>query len=302
VLVTGASSGIGRATALALAAEGARLTLVARSEPSLREVAQHCRAAGATDVTYRSVDVSDAGAVAAVFAGTSYDGVVHAAAVMSYGRVEDTPADILSTLVDVNVTGAALVAREALRTFRRQGHGRLVLVSSVMAHLPVPLMGSYAMSKAAVSALGEVLRAETRRDPRVHVTGVTPGAVDTPLYDQAASVLGQEGRPPPPVMAPERVAAAVLDALRADRPAGSISVGAANTPLRLARTVAPTAFAALAEPAIRLLALAGPRRPSGGNVHAPVASREAVRGRWRGPLGRTTRRRDAAHQPGYLTG
>jgi short-subunit dehydrogenase len=217
VLVTGASSGIGRATAVGLASQGVDLTLLARSAEGLDAVGEQCLVAGAGRVDLVPADVRDAAAVAGSVEGRGLDGVVHSAAVMAYGRIEDTPPDVLASMLETNVIGSTLVAREAMKAFRRQGHGRLVLVSSVLAHLPVPLMGGYALSKAAVTALGEVLRAETRSDPRLDVTVVTPGAVNTPLDDQAASVLGQEGRPPPPVVSPERVAATIVDALRSPR-------------------------------------------------------------------------------------
>lgn len=291
VLVTGASSGIGRATALDLASQGVDLTLIARSAEGLDAVGEQCLVAGAGRVDLVPADVRDAAAVASGVEGRGLDGVVHSAAVMAYGRIEDTPPDVLTTMLETNVIGSTLVAREAMKAFRRQGRGRLVLVSSVLAHLPVPLMGGYALSKAAVTALGEVLRAETRSDPMLNVTVVTPGAVNTPLYDQAASVLGQEGRPPPPVVSPERVAATIVDALCSPRPAGHASVGLVNTPLRLARMLAPSLFDALAEPAIRRLALASPVRTGTGNVHEPVPAREATHGRWRGLLGQPTRRR-----------
>lgn len=291
VLVTGASSGIGRATALDLASQGVDLTLIARSAEGLDAVGEQCLVAGAGRVDLVPADVRDAAAVASGVEGRGLDGVVHSAAVMAYGRIEDTPPDVLTTMLETNVIGSTLVAREAMKAFRRQGRGRLVLVSSVLAHLPVPLMGGYALSKAAVTALGEVLRAETRSDPMLNVTVVTPGAVNTPLYDQAASELGQEGRPPPPVVSPERVAATIVDALCSPRPAGHASVGLVNTPLRLARMLAPSLFDALAEPAIRRLALASPVRTGTGNVHEPVPAREATHGRWRGLLGQPTRRR-----------
>lgn len=288
VLVTGASSGIGRATTLALAEKGVGLTLLSRSDESLQAVRDECLAAGAPHADAVPADVADADAVREVLAEAQPDAVVHSAAVMSYGTIADTPVDVLTSLVRTNVLGAAMVARESLRTFEHRGHGRLVLVSSVLGHVPMPLMGSYSVSKAAVTALGEVLQAETRAQPHVHVTVVTPGAVDTPLYDQAASVVGQEGRPPPPVVTPQRVASAIVDALLSEHPRSSVSVGPANTLLRLARTLAPSLVRVTAEPAVRLLALSRPSVPTRGNVHAPVPHREAVRGRWRGLLGRTS--------------
>jgi short-subunit dehydrogenase len=294
VLVTGATSGIGRATALALAEKGTDLTLLARSAQTLEQVREECLAAGSSHVSVVPADVADASALAAALAAHEPDAVVHSAAVMSYGSIADTPSDVLATLVRTNVLGSALVARESLRLFSGRGRGRLVLVSSLLGHVPMPLMGAYSMSKAAVSALGEVLQAETRQQPEVHVTVVVPGAVDTPIYDQAASVVGQEGRPPPPVVPPARVAADIVEALESPTPPATVSVGPANTLLRAARSLAPGLVRVLAEPAVRRFALSRPTPPTDGNVRRPVPFREAERGRWRGLVGRTTRPRTPA--------
>ncbi len=175
VLVTGATSGIGRATALALAEKGAQLTLLARSAQTLDQVREDCVAAGSPHVAVVPADVADASALTDVITAHQPDAVVHSAAVMSYGAIADTSADVLTTLVRTNVLGAALVARESLRLFAGRGHGRLVLVSSLLGHVPMPLMGAYSMSKAAVSALAEVLQAETRQQPGIHADP-RPGA------------------------------------------------------------------------------------------------------------------------------
>jgi short-subunit dehydrogenase len=292
--VTGATSGIGRATALALAEKGAQLTLLARSAQTLDQVREDCVAAGSPHVAVVPADVADASALTDVITAHQPDAVVHSAAVMSYGAIADTPADVLTTLVRTNVLGAALVARESLRLFAGRGHGRLVLVSSLLGHVPMPLMGAYSMSKAAVSALAEVLQAETRQQPGIHVTVVVPGAVDTPIYDQAATVVGQEGRPPPPVVTPARVAAGIVEALESHDPPAAVSVGPANTLLRAVRSLAPGLVRVLAEPAVRRFALSRPTPPTDGNVRRPVPFREAERGRWRGLVGRTTRPRTPA--------
>jgi short-subunit dehydrogenase len=294
VLVTGATSGIGRATALTLAQRGTVLTLLARSAATLEQVRHECLEAGSPHVSVVPADVADAAAVAEAIAASEADAVVHSAAVMSYGAIVDTPADVLATLVHTNVLGAVLVARESLRVFTGRGHGRLVLVSSLLGHVPMPLMGAYSLSKAAVGALGEVLAAETRQQPGVHVTVVVPGAVDTPIYDQAASVVGQEGRPPPPVVTPARVATRIVEALESPDPPGTVSVGPANTLLRAMRWLAPGLVRVMAEPAVRRLALSRPSPPTDGNVHRPVPVREAERGRWRGLAGRTVRARTPA--------
>src|SRR5215218_2658628 len=110
VLITGASSGIGRATALELAARGDRLVLLARGKQSLEESADEVRAAGAGEVVVAAVDVIDERALRQVVDDAidrwgRLDAVVHAAQVMAYGRIEDVPAEVFATVVDTALHG-----------------------------------------------------------------------------------------------------------------------------------------------------------------------------------------------------
>jgi NAD(P)-dependent dehydrogenase (short-subunit alcohol dehydrogenase family) len=134
------------------------------------------------------------------------DVVVQAAAVMAYGRIEDVPAEVFETVVNTAVHGTANVARAVLPAFRRQGHGVLVVVNSLVGEIAAPFMGSYAAGKWAQLALARALQLETRDAPAVHVCVVSPGAVNTPIYDQAANYPGRGTRPPPPVYSSDAVA------------------------------------------------------------------------------------------------
>jgi NAD(P)-dependent dehydrogenase (short-subunit alcohol dehydrogenase family) len=207
VLITGASSGIGRATAHELAGRGARLVLVARGRESLEEAAAEARTAGAGTVLVRVADVTDPDAVQAAvddavaeFGGL--DVVVHAAQVMAYGRIEDVPREVYEQVVDVSLHGTANVARSVLPLFRKQGAGHLVVVNSLLGNIAAPLLGSYVTAKWGQLGLIRVLQQETRDEPGISVSAVQPGGVDTPIYFQAASWTGSTGRPPPPVYSP----------------------------------------------------------------------------------------------------
>ncbi|MDX6317250.1 MAG: hypothetical protein QOD35_650 [Nocardioidaceae bacterium] len=290
VLITGASSGIGRATALAFARQGARLVLAARPSASLTQVCAECVAAGGTAIAVPT-DTAEGGAVDALFeaAVESYgrvDAVVHSAAVVAYGRFEEVPADVFARVMQTNLIGTANVARAALRLFRTQDGGSLVVVGSLLGKIAVPYMSSYVTSKWALHGLVRVLQLEARETPGISVSMVWPGSVNTPAYAQAANYAGREGRPPPPVDPPEKLARAIMRAV--DRPRREISVGLPNHLAVLGFRAMPALYDALVTPLMRVGGLS--KRPIGahtGNVFEPQAAGNAVHGYW-GRLGLRT--------------
>jgi NAD(P)-dependent dehydrogenase (short-subunit alcohol dehydrogenase family) len=283
VVVTGGSSGIGLATALALAGEGACLMLAARSEEALRRAVAECEAVGGVAVAVPT-DVADADAVDALFTEATsrfgrVDAVVHAAAVLAYGRFEDVPAEVFDRVQTTNVTGTANVARGALGVFREQGHGRLVVVGSLLGKVAAPLMSTYVTSKWALHGLVRSLQIEARATPDIDITLVSPGGVDTPMYVQAGNYTGWQGRPPPPVDAPERVARAIVGAL--DRPRREVSVGLANGSVVAAFRLVPGLFDAVVTPVMRAGALSRERiEAHPGNVLRSLPEHEGLHGRW----------------------
>jgi NAD(P)-dependent dehydrogenase (short-subunit alcohol dehydrogenase family) len=282
VLVTGASSGIGRATAHLLAARGDDVVLASRGKGALETAAAECRQRGPGSVSSHAVDVRDAGAVDALVDAVvgefgRLDVVVHAAAVVAYGQFPDVPVDVFDGVLDTNVRGPANVARSVLPLFRRQGRGHLVLLGSVIGDMAAPGMTPYVVTKYAVRSLGRQLALENRDLPHVHITVVSPGPVDTPIYRQAANYEGRAGRPPFPVVAPEYVAHAILDVL--DRPRDRVQVGPANGVMRLGFSLFPRLFDAFVGPLIRVMATRpGHLEPTTGNVLEPREELEAVRG------------------------
>ena len=166
-MVTGASSGIGKETALRYAASGACLTLGARSEDLLHGVADECLAAGATDVLVQTTDIAEADQVQRLFDAAEarfgrIDIAVQCAAITSFGRFEDVPVEVFDAIVRTNLLGSANVARCALKHFQARDAGHLVLVGSLLGSAAVPYQTAYVASKFGLNGLVRALRQENR--------------------------------------------------------------------------------------------------------------------------------------------
>jgi short-subunit dehydrogenase len=271
LVVTGASSGIGRAVALQSAAAGDHVVLVARGEPPLQQVARECEAAGAASTLVLPTDVGDDAEVeklvTAVMAQHGrLDAVINCAGVVAYGRTEEVPVDVFEGVLRTNLTGAVNVARHVIPVLRRQREGSLVLFGSVIGHISVPGMSAYVLSKWGVRSLARQLQLENRDLSDVTIAYVAPGGVDTPIYEQAANYDGFAGRPPPPVLSPERVARITLR--RLDNHRARTQIGVANDLMRFGFNAVPWAFDMLVGPLFRVMASDRTTRvePTEGNV------------------------------------
>lgn len=182
VAITGASRGIGAATALALARRGVRLSLLARSADALRALEPELRAAGAADVFVRPGDVAspdaDAWIAETIDRFDRIDALVNNAGLGIMKPIEElTDADWRSVL-DTNLTGPFRTIRAALPAMRRRGGGHVVNVSSIAGEVGFAGGGAYCASKFGLQGLTECLLHEARRDG-VKATILAPGSVDT---------------------------------------------------------------------------------------------------------------------------
>ncbi len=281
VLVTGASSGIGRAVAQEASRLGHHLVLMARTRWRLEQAADECRSLGAASVTTCAIDVADNAAVVSAVDELcqrldAVDIVVQSAGVAAYGRFEELPVDVFDAVLATNVQGSANVVRAVLPRMRETDSGRIYLVGSVLGTIGVPEMSPYVVSKWAIRALARSLQLENRDRPGVHITLVTPGGVDTPIYRSAANFSGFEGRPPPPVYSPERVARAVVSTFA--NPPARLDVGVTNPVMTLGFTLMPKLYDALVGPLARRITKAKTRVPhSAGNVLSSPAERSSSR-------------------------
>lgn len=188
IVITGASSGIGRATALAFAKAGARVALVARRRPELEEIARLARDDG-REALVVPTDVTDRAAVRACFETIAgrfgpIDIVVNNAGVLLPSPVATMEASALEAMLRVNLFGALFVMQEAVARMTAQGDGVIVNVASLGGRRGVSPIGGYCATKFALVGLTEALREELHDSP-VHVALVEPGVVETPMVEHA---------------------------------------------------------------------------------------------------------------------
>lgn len=181
VVITGASSGIGRSTALHLASRGAKVVLGARRETQLRALAQEIEAAGGQAV-YRSTDVTRRQDLQAlVDTGVDrfgrVDVIVNNAGIGPLSRFDELRVEDWDAMIDVNIRGVLYGIAAALPVFRRQGSGHVINIVSTAGLRIVPTQGVYAATKNAVRTLTEALRQEA--GPTLRVTQISPGFVAT---------------------------------------------------------------------------------------------------------------------------
>jgi short-subunit dehydrogenase len=304
VVITGASSGIGRAAALRLARRARGLALCARSEQALAEVAAECESAGAGTL-YRALDVSDEDAVEAFAAAVEerfgrIDVWVNNAGTIAYGSFEEIPSEVFRQIIETNLMGQVHGARAALRRFRSQGGGVLINMSSVWGRVSTPQVTPYIVSKNAVRAFSECLAGELVDEEEIQVATLVPQAVDTPIFEHAGNYTGRQVRPIPPVLDPEEVAEGIE--LCAENPKREVNYGQAGRALEILQAVAPPLYRRLAHPAFvrgswGKIAAA----PSAGNV---LRSQEphAVDGGWHARRQGTLRRALLAAAAGAVRG
>jgi NAD(P)-dependent dehydrogenase (short-subunit alcohol dehydrogenase family) len=243
VVITGASSGIGRVTALAFAEEGASVVLAARRERPLLEVAAECEVAGGRALVVPT-DVTDEGAVkelarSAIENFGRIDVWVNNAAVGVFGRFEETPPEVYRRVIETDLFGTIYGARAALPYLREQGSGVLINNASMVAKVAQPYTSAYSISKHGVRALGESLRQELLLDGArdIHVCTVMPATIDTPFFQHAANYTGRVARAMPPVYPAERVAKTIVGC--AKRPKREVFVGNSARTINLQHTLAP---------------------------------------------------------------
>jgi NAD(P)-dependent dehydrogenase (short-subunit alcohol dehydrogenase family) len=287
IVITGASSGFGRGTAVRFAELGATLVLAARRDAVLDEAARECESRGGratavpTDVT-SEIDVRRL-AETAVGEYGAIDVWVNNAGAGAIGRFEDIPLEDHVRVIDTDLLGTLYGSYFAMQQFRKQGAGTLINVASVIGKVPSPYFSSYAAAKHGVVGLSASLRQELTEEKvdMIHVCTVLPTTFDTPFFEHAAQYTGHEASPIPPTYDPKDVVDTIVGLV--NDPQDEVSVGGAAKVFNFAHHL----FPGLVE---RMMARqthksefekAQPDTNTSGSLHEPMDTGTGVRGGWK---------------------
>jgi short-subunit dehydrogenase len=215
IVITGASSGAGRATALEFAKYGSALVLAARNEDALHEVAAECNELGALTLVVPT-DVTDPKALINL-ANAANDWIgridvwINNAGVLAAGEFDHTPVEVHEQVIQTNLMGYIYGAHAVMPFFKAQRRGILINNISVGGFLPVPYGVGYTASKFGLRGFSEALKGELSQWPDIHICDLYPAFLNTPGIYHAGNYTNKVLRPAPPVYDPALVAKAMVN-------------------------------------------------------------------------------------------
>lgn len=284
VVITGASSGIGRATALQMAERGATVVVAARREQALQDVVSECETLGGRALAVPT-DVTDERAVQqlAQHALENFGRIdvwVNNAAVTLFARFEEAPPEACRRVIETNLFGYIHGARAALQAFREQGSGILIQNASVYGTIGAPFVSAYIVTKFAIRGLSECLRQEVRDVRDIAICTILPASIDTPLFQHAGNYTGRAVKPLTPIYFAEKVARAIVEC--AIDPAREVVVGNAGRVMRLLHALAPPLYEAYSAWKVeRDHFQSRPASPTSGNLFEPMPQWTGISGGWK---------------------
>jgi short-subunit dehydrogenase len=287
IIITGASSGVGRAAALAFAAARATLVLAGRRIDILRELVEECEELGARALAVET-DVTDAEAMKALAReAITFDGKidvwVNNAGVLAAGPFDETPIEIHRKVIDTNLIGYINGAHAVLPYFKAQGFGVLINNISVGAWIPTPYAAGYTASKFGLLGFADSLRGELNNYRHIYVCNLFPAFLDTPGMYHSANFTGKVLRPAPPVYSPQRVATAMVRL--SNKPLNTTTTDFTAPILKAAYAMAPALTVNIAAGMIRkYFDKADSIANTSGNVMSPVKYGSSVSGGWQSLL------------------
>lgn len=289
MVITGASSGIGLATAQAAAKRGVKLVLASRSEQELQEIVRQIEADGGHAIAV-TCDVADRSQVERVVAAAvsrfgRIDTWVNDAGVSIYGRLDEVTEEDSRRLFDTNFWGVYNGSLAALPHLRRHG-GALINVGSEVSEAVVPLQGMYSASKHAVKGFNDALRVEIEEVDKapVSITLIQPTAVNTPYPQHARNYQPNEAKLPSPMIDPGQVAEAILDA--AEHPARAKKVGTMSKVNTAISHLAPGLGDKISAKQVERQHYDEPARDPAGALHRPGETTRQGTGQTHGAGGR----------------
>ena len=288
IVITGASSGMGRATALELARRGASMVVAARRASLLEDVAAECQKLGGqglavpTDVTNEAAVQNLAQQTLARFG--RFDVWINNAGVAAFGRFEDIPSEVFNRLIETNFLGYVYGARAAMKQFYAQGYGILINNASMDSQMGAPYLSAYAASKFAIRGFSECLREEAEALDKmdIQVCTIMPATIDTPLFQHAANYTGRAVKALPPVYDVETAAKTFVKLI--EHPQREVFVGSAGRMMSTLHAVAPGAAEQMYAKQVDKGHLSTDQGSptTAGNLFEPVLEGASASGGWKG--------------------